>query len=213
MVSALIDVANNKDLFACFGYGSLVNRKTLSPDLVAVFRATLTGWRRQWQARPANEPSTLTNEPVSLLSVRKEADCSIDGLIFIEHRKNLASLEIREKFYTPNSIRIDDISCEASYLQILADKQIHVYAVPPTPADAQPGVLLRSYLDVVMQGFLAEYGEAGLARFIDTTDWFDLTVFEDRDAPVYPRHQQLNSAEIELFNSFIPQTSKNSIGA
>ena len=74
---------------------------------------------------------------------------------------------------------------------------IAIYAVPETrhhtPPEPHPIVL--SYLDVVVQGYLRVYGEAGAHRFFETTEGWGLPVLNDRAAPRYPRHQPLSAAE------------------
>jgi hypothetical protein len=57
-----------------------------------------------------------------------------------------------------------------------------------------PFPILLSYLDVVTQGYLREFGEDGALNFFATTDnWGPIK--DDRHAPLYPRHQQLTAAE------------------
>jgi hypothetical protein len=53
----------------------------------------------------------------------------------------------------------------------------------------------RSYLDVVVQGYLNEFGEAGAALFFATTHGWDAPILNDRKAPLYPRDQVLTRAE------------------
>jgi hypothetical protein len=47
--------------------------------------------------------------------------------------------------------------------------------------------VLLSYLDVVVQGYLQEFDEAGVAHFFDTTDGWDAPLLDDRTHPHYPR--------------------------
>ena len=65
--------------------------------------------------------------------------------------------------------------------------------------------VLLSYLDVVVQGYMREFGEAGVARFFATTDGWDAPVLDDRKHPIYPRHQVLNSSERALTDDQIAQ--------
>ena len=54
-----------------------------------------------------------------------------------------------------------------------------------------------SYLDTVVQGFLREFGAAGVECFFATTGgWCPL--LDDRDAPRYPRSQKTTAAERRL---------------
>ena len=65
-----------------------------------------------------------------------------------------------------------------------------IYQVAPchiAPEGSHP--ILLSYLDTVVQGFLREFGEAGAARFFETTRGWGAGIQDDRDAPLYPRAQ------------------------
>ncbi len=72
---------------------------------------------------------------------------------------------------------------------------LFVYVGMPPAEPAAPAKLLQSYLDAVLAGFLAEFGEAGLDRFFASTIGFARPLIVDRDKPRYPRPVEL-SAEI-----------------
>ena len=55
--------------------------------------------------------------------------------------------------------------------------------------------MLLSYIDVVVQGYLAEYGPDGAERFFETTGGWDVPILNDRAAPLYPRHTMLSGSE------------------
>ncbi len=74
----------------------------------------------------------------------------------------------------------------------LVNRATHVF-------DATHPVLL-SYIDVVVQGFLWEFGEAGVERFFDSTDGWAAPILNDRAEPVYLRAQRLEPHETELAN-------------
>ena len=65
--------------------------------------------------------------------------------------------------------------------------------------------MLLSYLDVVVQGYLREFGEQGVQRFFDTTDGWDAPVLNDRADPVYPRHRTLNEQERALVDDMLAE--------
>ena len=68
--------------------------------------------------------------------------------------------------------------------------------------------ILQSYLDVVFQGYLDHFGEDGIASFIATTlDW-DRPILNDRDAPLYPRAQNLSLRELKIIDHFCTQIPK-----
>ncbi len=164
-----------------FGYGSLVNRDT--HHFEGVETARLTGWRRVWR-------HTLLR-PVAYLTVVPDEACEIDGLIAAVPDHDWAALDERERAY-------DRIAARHQVIHALAHApDIAVYSIPHdkhgTPTETCP--VLLSYIDVVVQGYLREFGEDGVRRFFDTTDGWDAPVLDDRAAPVYPRHRVLGADE------------------
>ena len=84
-----------------------------------------------------------------------------------------------------------------------APGEAQIYTVPAEdavdPAEKPP--ILLSYVDVVFQGYLREFGTEGLARFIATTDGWEAPILNDRAAPRYPRHQPLGDDERRMFDA------------
>lgn len=148
-----------------FGYGSLVNR--LTHDGTDIRRETVTGWRRTW--------ARASGRPVSFLTVEHAPGIAIDGL----------SAEVPKGDWTALDLR------EASYVRAEAHPGTAIYHLPhgssAPPSKAHPVIL--SYLDVVVEGFLAEYGEDGVARFFETTSRWDAPILDDRADPRYSRHR------------------------
>ncbi|QCO56665.1 gamma-glutamylcyclotransferase (plasmid) [Pseudorhodobacter turbinis] len=163
-----------------FGYGSLVNRATHSyPDAQA---ATLKGWRRTW--------IHTNTHPQSFLSVIRDPDCTIAGLVAHVPNGDWAALDTREIGYARH---LDQAALGQT------PHPIQVYAVPPkNRAASDPHPILLSYIDVVIQGFLAEYGPQGAVDFFDTTTGWHTPILNDRDAPIYPRAQLLTAEETAL---------------
>ncbi len=164
-----------------FGYGSLVNRSThIYTD---AHPASVRGWRRAWRHTDLRG--------VSFLTVVPDADCTIDGLIAGVPGDDWAALDEREAAYgrVPVSDHVDH--------PLPQRPEIAIYAIAApnhhSPTDAHP--ILLSYIDVVLQGYLREFGTKGAQRFLDTTDGWHAPVLDDRAAPQYPRHQLLTSAE------------------
>jgi len=151
--------------------------------------ATLRGWRRVWRHTALR--------PVAFLTVVPSANSEIDGLIAPVPGQDWAALDQRE----------------AAYARVPAAHQIRhplphtpdiaVYSIPEgkhdSPTDTHPALL--SYIDVVVQGYLREFGEEGAARFFDTTDGWDTPVLDDRAAPVYPRHRRLSSHDRDFVDA------------
>jgi hypothetical protein len=171
-----------------FGYGSLVNRNTHSyPD---AHPAQLQGWRRSWVR--------CVGRDTVFLSVVPAADTTIDGLIAAVPGDDWAALDARETGYA----RIG--SGDAVRHPLIPLPPIAHYAVPAeTTIDTGDHVILLSYLDVVVQGFLREFGEAGVSRFFDTTAGWHTPVLDDRKDPRYPRAQKLTGDETGLVDDHL----------
>ncbi len=167
-----------------FGYGSLVNRAT--HDFGNPHPAELSGWRRAWRHTDLR--------PVAFLTAIPDPETTIDGLIAHVPKNDWVALDQREWAYD----RIP--ATEAVNHALKTEIDIAVYAVPEArhtrPSHHYP--ILLSYLDVVVQGYLREFGTAGVDRFFATTDGWDAPILNDRAEPRYPRHQALKAQETEL---------------
>jgi hypothetical protein len=175
-----------------FGYGSLVNRQThIYPD---AHPAKLKGWRRAWVRTELRD--------LVFLSVVEDADAQIDGLIAAVPNADWAALDERETGYARLS------SGNAVSHPLSARTEIAHYAVPPEETGvAGDHKILLSYLDVVVQGFLHEFGEDGVQGFFDTTSGWETPVLNDRAAPQYPRHQVLSTVETALVDHHLARLS------
>ncbi|UWR33172.1 gamma-glutamylcyclotransferase [Sulfitobacter sp. W027] len=175
-----------------FGYGSLVNRNTHSyPDARP---AQLDGWRRQWIRTEGRD--------IVYLSVVQNPATRIDGLIAAVPGADWAALDKREYSYERHA------SGGAVVHDLAPAPDIAHYAIPADIAvDHGDHVILLSYLDVVVQGFLREFGTDGAARFFDTTDGWDTPILNDRAAPIYPRHQTLTEAETTVVDQHMNRLS------
>lgn len=155
-----------------FGYGSLVNRATHAYGPARPAR--IHGWRRAWVHTPHRQGPFLTAVP--------SPHDSIDGLIAAIPGGDWAALDLREEGYDRLATPLPGVM---------------IYAVPaqgPVEPQGRDPILL-SYVDVVFQGYLREFGPAGLDGFVATTDGWRIPILDDRAAPVYPRHQALSAAE------------------
>ncbi|GGX42525.1 gamma-glutamylcyclotransferase [Tateyamaria omphalii] len=172
-----------------FGYGSLVNRAT--HDYPQAQHATLNGWRRVWVRTALRD--------VVFLSVRPAEGHSINGLIASVPGADWAALDLRESGY-------DRVDATHSVQHHAGASDIAVYQVPADSQreDGEHHILL-SYLDVVVQGFHREFGEAGAEHFFATTDGWNTPVYDDRATPLYPRAQQLTKAERALTDRLLAQ--------
>ena len=188
-------------LVGYFGYGSLVNRQTLTTDYVVCLPARLKGWRRHWQAREHDtEPADI-----ALLTVHEHAESAILGMLVIDRVENLASVDEREARY-------DRIAISPSALEFIGEpheaheslpEQLYVYVGRQRASEDRPPSLLQSYLDAVMAGFLAEFGEEGLKHFLETTIGFDRAIVADREQPIYRRSVALAPDLAERFDTLL----------
>ncbi|MCV6594883.1 MAG: gamma-glutamylcyclotransferase [Silicimonas sp.] len=170
-----------------FGYGSLVNRATHGYD--AAHPAAIDGWRRCWRHIAALDHAFLTAVPAP--------GHRINGLIAAVPGADWAALDEREMFYERIPAQDVDHPLERAAVEIY-----HAPEALNAPAEGLMPIHL-SYLDVVVQGYLREFGEAGVADFFATTDGWEAPVLDDRAAPRYPRHQVLSRAERALSDHWI----------
>lgn len=166
-----------------FGYGSLVNRRTHGYRDASTAR--IAGWRRAWRH--------LEGRDVALLTVIEDCRSRLDGLIAAVPDAEWAALDLRERNY---------LKAKAENVEHTLPRmpEVHIYHAPcwmHRPARSMTPIAL-SYLDVVVQGYLAEFGEAGVARFFETTDGWDAPVLDDRDAPIYRHHRPPDARERHL---------------
>lgn len=175
-----------------FGYGSLVNRATHQYPLAQT--ATLNGWRRVWVRTGLRD--------VVFLSIHPAEGHSIDGLIATVPDADWAALDQREHGYA----RID---ATQHVTHRAPASSIAAYQVAPeNQRQGGDHRILLSYLDVVVQGFVREFGTAGAKAFFETTDGWDTPVLDDRAAPIYPRAQTLSAEEQALTDRLLAQVQQ-----
>jgi len=181
-----------------FGYGSLVNRATHGYG--RAHPARLRGWARAWRHLPGRRVATLTAVP--------DPQAEIAGLIAAVPGGDWAALDAREAGY-------DRVALNGGLRHAAPEAgAVAIYAVPEH-AIAPAGTLhpiLMSYLDVVVQGFASEFGEAGAVEFFATTRGWEAPVLNDRARPRYPRHQRLSRAETTLVDAGLARLGVRVIG-
>ena len=123
------------------------------------------------------------------------------GLIAEVAAGDWTALDAREYAYVRHAAAVEDHGLRPT-------PNVQVYSVGSEHrAENARGPILMSYLDVVVQGYLQEFGETGVAEFFDTTDGWDRPVLNDRQAPRYRRHQVLSRDETALVDAHLRQLS------
>lgn len=192
----LARLASDGQVVAYFGYGSLVNRHTLRTQFLGIRKAQVSGWRRFWLPRGEHMPA--------LLSVKPDETHTTQGVVVYDHADHLPSVDEREAGYRRRVVMPGHVEIEA---MPLSDVPLFIYeASRAEETAAETGAfVLQSYLDAVMQGFLALYGEAGVRRFVEETEGFETTLLCDRERPLYPRSVTLHDGERALFDELVAE--------
>ena len=139
-----------------FGYGSLVNIAT--HDYPDPQPALLRGWRRAWVETNVRD--------LAFLSCTPSDGTDVQGLIATVPDGNWTALDDREFAYR----RLSANSSVAHNSDFELD--VHVYSVVAgaQAANLPPNPVWLSYLDVVIQGYLNQFGTEGVEAFFATTD-------------------------------------------
>lgn len=180
-----------------FGFGSLVNEHTL-PANALWHKATLTGWRRSWR-HPID-----AEQRWAAMDVVADENSSIEGLLVVGGGEIDDYLTAREAGYKPHPLNHEQLQVDGS---LPAQAEVYLWTSKSPHTDNTQLYLMQSYVDVVMAGYLRNFGEAGLERFVQTTDNWHLPVFDDRAQPRYPRAVQLSEAELQLITALQPACS------
>lgn len=193
------------ELVGYFGYGSLVNTGTLATDYVATLRARLKGWRRHWQHRGLETipgQAHLPGREIALLSVHREPDVDIDGMLVIDRAGHLGEVDRREARYDRVEVSSADLELGDEAKNGLPER-LYIYVGKPPPRKAEPAMLIQSYLDTVMAGYEDQHGGSGLQRFVETTIGFDRPIHMDRHEPLYARAQQIEARRARMFDAML----------
>jgi len=181
-----------------FGYGSLVNVETLAEGATAV-PGTLAGWVREWRIWGTNQ----IGRGVCTLSVGQETGSEIRGVLVREPKEGLSALERREhKYHAVHGIgerfsHENDGRSGPEDMFLFKSKPEHY----GWGDDDHP--ILQSYIDCVLAGFHAHWGEEGVRHFLETTRGWHVPVLFDRDNPIYPRAIELEHSLRELIDDLL----------
>ncbi|MGX9355280.1 gamma-glutamylcyclotransferase family protein [Roseobacteraceae bacterium S113] len=190
-MSAKLDTGQTRQSNAfVFGYGSLVNADT--HDYPAIHTAQLQGWRRAWRYTSSRDVAFLTMVP--------DERAILQGAIAPVPAQSWDALDMRERAYARHDVT-HQISTSVSTVCVRA------YAIAPgahhAPSPDHP--ILQSYLDTVLMGFEALFGESGLTDFLHTTDGWHAPILRDRNTPSYPRSQPISEETAARYDAALLQ--------
>lgn len=196
---------SSADKIAYFGYGSLVNLSTLRTPYISAHLARVRGWRRTWLHRPRDVDGFARVDGLAFLSVIPDPNCTIDGVVIVDHASSLEDLDRREVLYERQVVPKGDCTYSPDVL-FSEETTVFLYAAvldPELERRSDPHIL-RSYLDAVCQGYLTHFGEQGLIDFKGSTNNFHFPIHEDRDEPLYPRPVVLTEEERAVIDRYFP---------
>ncbi|MFZ3584687.1 gamma-glutamylcyclotransferase [Loktanella sp. DJP18] len=140
--------------------------------------ARLAGWRRVWQYTAPHNFVALSIRPASTCDVVK-------GLIAAVPGADWTALDNREAGYD----RHDVTQCCQTSQNATAINMYMMRSDVTEVLDLRHGIAL-TYLDIVVEGYMEQFGEGGVADFFATTDGWDTPVFDDRTCPIKSRCRQ-----------------------
>lgn len=181
---------------AIFGYGSLVNEATHRTPVLATVSARLHGWRRVWRARPPG--GDATRDRLALLSVEPHEGAAIDGVLMLDRDESLPDLDRREGHYDRVPLERDAVELLEDHAALAPDTPFFVYVARPVAGTA-PGMMLRSYMDAVLQGYERRFGPGAAEAFLRSTAGAS-ELLED-DPPIYPRAVVISDDERERYRA------------
>ncbi|WP_299921726.1 gamma-glutamylcyclotransferase family protein [uncultured Pelagimonas sp.] len=181
-----------------FGYGSLVDQRTHA--YAPTQPAKASGWARAWCATP--------DRNLCFLTAIRDANCAILGLVAPVPSQDWSVLDERERAYERHEASADiDHSAPGSSIAIYSVSD-HRRSIPTAK-----NPILLSYLDVVIHGYLQEFGADGAAHFFSTTQGWEAPILNDRSDPIYPRSQTLGDATRQTVDSALARFGSTIINA
>ena len=171
-----------------------MNRNT--HDYANLRTARIHGWRRHWVQSNRRDAAFLSVQPDPL--------SSIEGLIADVAGVGWEALDVREAAYNRFTLSVAE-------LRAVQPLPVQMYRANPDYMAPQGSgkPILMSYLDCVVQGFLAEFGDDGVRDFFRTTTGWDTPVRDDRADPIYPRAQIVTPFERDLVDTNLQTLNVN----
>jgi hypothetical protein len=164
---------------ALVGYGSLLSTPSLERTLGRTYDGPflpclVRGWRRTWDAAMPNRrfyadgsgPS-FTPEHILYLNVRPDPDCSLNCVIFVVNKAELAAYDERESIYYRVDITHDlDIDVQGGRAYIYVCRPEHCLSEVESPERA---AVRATYLRIVEDG-LSAFSDEFRRHYVESTD-------------------------------------------
>jgi len=183
------------DKVAFFGYGSLVNELTLSKKY-DIQSGKIQNWKREWK-----HCVDTTFGRVCALTASRIEDALIDGVFIRCNEIELKQFDEREIGYDRMGIARSDVVYSSGPLP----DRLYIYTSGPEHyrvGDFYYPIWL-SYVEVVMYGYLMMFGEAGVDRFIQSTEGWSAPIIDDRQNPRYPRFTKISDEHRRLIETWL----------
>ncbi|WP_157961987.1 gamma-glutamylcyclotransferase [Acuticoccus kandeliae] len=134
------------------------------------------------------------------VSVVEDPGCEIEGLVVTFDDRLWPAIEAREYRYDALPLESasfhDDRPHDGPLLIFKASAGSDHFGDEDNP-------ITLTYIDVILQGFLREFGTDGVDRFMATTEGWHVPIVDDRARPRYPRAQQLSTDERNLVDRML----------
>ncbi len=185
------------DMFTCFGYGSLVNSRTLPDDSLSA-RVKVTGWRRAWRLSVDTKKGRRCT-----LTVIPDPTCAIFGTVVAQPQTQIEVMQKREAVYDRIDLSPDAVEWIDARPDGWPDPYIHVGDSAYARTGDRDHPVLLSYVETVLAGYLQTFGSDGPDHFIETTADWHVPVLNDRESPIYSRATELSVAERALVDELL----------
>ena len=181
-----------------FGYGSLVACQRRLPGATGI-PAELSGYARSWEGHYVE----VNGVYVCALTLKKQQNSKILGVLIHDLPEYRELLEQQEIGYEKVNITNDTYSP-----WMPGEKDIICFIGNNSVINEAEPVIIKSYLYVILYGYLQTFGEHGVKHFLQTTDNWNFPIMDDIENPVYPRFIDIPNTITKWFDNMIELYSK-----
>lgn len=185
--------------FFVFGYGSLINKKSLQstlPDAKIIAPVLLKSYERSWNATPE-----VVSFATTFLGLLKRDDKITNGVIFEVTEEMLSDLDKREFIYDRVELDQKDFVFLSSNIIFSNHDKIYTYITKKPIIASQNHPIIQSYIDICLEGCLQIEADFGIENFaqdfiLQTNCWSGFWV-NDRLFPRAPKRNVPKAYEID----------------